>query len=101
MQSVRFFGVRLSLAVNHHQFERGDRPGEHRRGEEKDCDVADKRRRAEARFGDPSLAGQMRSGEQIFQFGQAVDKALAEVQPQLPPDLIVERTSDQPRQVAQ
>ncbi len=46
-----------------------------------------------------TLAVQMRSGEQIFQFGQAVDKALAEVRPQLPPDLIVERTSDQPKQV--
>ena len=39
------------------------------------------------------------AGEQIFQFGEAVDKALADVRPQLPPDLIVERTSDQPKQV--
>ena len=46
-----------------------------------------------------TLAVQMRSGEQIFQFGEAVDKALADVRPQLPPDLIVERTSDQPKQV--
>ena len=46
-----------------------------------------------------TLAAQMRSGEQIFQFGEAVDKALAYVRPQLPPDLIIERTSDQPRQV--
>ncbi len=46
-----------------------------------------------------TLAVQMRSGEQIFQFGEAVNKALAEVRPQLPPDLIIERTSDQPRQV--
>ena len=41
----------------------------------------------------------MRSGEQIFKFGAAVDKALANVRPQLPADLIVARTSDQPRQV--
>ena len=46
-----------------------------------------------------TLAVQMRSGEQISQFGEAVDKALADVRPQLPPDLIVERTSDQPKQV--
>ena len=46
-----------------------------------------------------TLAVQMRSGEQIFNFGEAVDKALAAVRPQLPPDLIVERTSDQPKQV--
>jgi multidrug efflux pump subunit AcrB len=46
-----------------------------------------------------TLAVQMRSGEQIFDFGKAVDKAIAGVRPQLPPDLIVERTSDQPRQV--
>ena len=41
----------------------------------------------------------MRSGEQIFKFGEAVDKALATVRPQLPADLIVSRTSDQPKQV--
>ena len=46
-----------------------------------------------------TLAVQMRSGEQIFKFGAAVDKALANVRPQLPADLIVARTSDQPRQV--
>jgi multidrug efflux pump subunit AcrB len=46
-----------------------------------------------------TLAVQMRSGEQIGLFGEAVDKALAEVRPQLPPDLIVQRTSDQPKQV--
>ena len=46
-----------------------------------------------------TLAVQMRSGEQIFQFGEAVDKALATVRPQLPPDLILARTSDQPKQV--
>jgi len=46
-----------------------------------------------------TLAVQMRSGEQIFKFGEDVNAALADVRPQLPPDLIVERTSDQPRQV--
>ena len=46
-----------------------------------------------------TLAVQMRSGEQIFKFGTAVDKALAGVRPQLPADLIVARTSDQPKQV--
>ena len=46
-----------------------------------------------------TLAVQMRSGEQIFKFGAAVDKALAFVRPQLPADLIVARTSDQPSQV--
>jgi len=46
-----------------------------------------------------TLAVQMRSGEQIARFGAAVDKALATVRPTLPPDLIMARTSDQPRQV--
>lgn len=46
-----------------------------------------------------TLAVQMRSGEQIFKFGEDVDKALATVRPQLPPDLIISRTSDQPKQV--
>jgi multidrug efflux pump len=46
-----------------------------------------------------TLAVQMRSGEQIGKFGEQVDKALAAVRPTLPPDLIVARTSDQPRQV--
>lgn len=46
-----------------------------------------------------TLAVQMRSGEQIGKFGVQVDKALAAVQPTLPPDLIIARTSDQPRQV--
>src|SRR6202008_4453941 len=35
----------------------------------------------------------------IFKFGMAVDKALANVRPQLPADLSVARTSDQPRKV--
>ncbi len=46
-----------------------------------------------------TLAVQMRSGEQIGKFGTEVDKALATMRPTLPPDLIVARTSDQPRQV--
>lgn len=48
-----------------------------------------------------TLAVQMRSGEQIFEFGKAVDQALAQVRPQLPADLIAERTSDQPKQVTE
>jgi multidrug efflux pump subunit AcrB len=46
-----------------------------------------------------TLAVQMRSGEQIAEFGKAVDEALGSVRRQLPPDLIVARTSDQPKQV--
>lgn len=46
-----------------------------------------------------TLAVQMRSGEQIGRFGVAVDNALAGVRSQVPADLIVARTSDQPRQV--
>ena len=46
-----------------------------------------------------TLAVQMRSREQIADFGRAVDAALAGLRPQLPPDLVLARTSDQPRQV--
>jgi multidrug efflux pump subunit AcrB len=46
-----------------------------------------------------TLAVQMRAREQIGQFGAAVDQALAAVKPHLPNDLIIARTSDQPRQV--
>jgi len=46
-----------------------------------------------------TLAAQMRSGDQIANFGTAVDEALSRVRPTLPPDLIVARTSDQPKQV--
>jgi multidrug efflux pump subunit AcrB len=46
-----------------------------------------------------TLAAQMRSGEQIEKFGAVVDEALEDLRLQLPPDLIVARTSDQPRQV--
>ena len=46
-----------------------------------------------------TVALQMRSGQQIGEFGRAVDARLADVLEQLPEDLIVARTSDQPRQV--
>lgn len=41
----------------------------------------------------------MRSGEQIAKFGQNIDQKLAAVRQLLPPDLMIVRTSDQPRQV--
>jgi multidrug efflux pump subunit AcrB len=46
-----------------------------------------------------TMSVQMRSGEQIGEFGEAVDAKIAEVRAQLPEDLVVARTSDQPRQV--
>src|SRR5207237_10845631 len=46
-----------------------------------------------------TLAVQMRTREQIGQFGAAVDQTLAAVKQHLPDDLIIARTSDQPRQV--
>ncbi len=46
-----------------------------------------------------TIAVQMRSGEQIHLFGENVDRQLAMLRQQLPPDLIMARTSDQPRQV--
>src|SRR5215813_10127110 len=46
-----------------------------------------------------TLAVQMRSGEQIHKFGEAVDRTLTQVRKQLPEDLVVSRTSDQPLQV--
>ncbi|MBI3929987.1 MAG: efflux RND transporter permease subunit [Armatimonadetes bacterium] len=46
-----------------------------------------------------TLAVQMRSGEKIERFGEAVDRTLDEVTGRLPRDLVVRRTSDQPRQV--
>jgi multidrug efflux pump len=48
-----------------------------------------------------TLSVQMRSSEQIAQFGQSIDATLAELALQLPPDLILARTSDQPRQVSE
>jgi multidrug efflux pump subunit AcrB len=46
-----------------------------------------------------TIAVQMRSGEQIHLFGENVDQQLALLRQQLPSDLIMARTSDQPRQV--
>ncbi|HSB08795.1 MAG TPA: efflux RND transporter permease subunit [Blastocatellia bacterium] len=46
-----------------------------------------------------TLSVQMRSGEIIGEFGKAVDAALAGLKSQLPDDLTMARTSDQPRQV--
>ncbi|MGQ0721117.1 MAG: efflux RND transporter permease subunit [Candidatus Eiseniibacteriota bacterium] len=46
-----------------------------------------------------TLAVQMRPGEQIGDFGAAVDEALARVTQRLPEDLVIARTSDQPLQV--
>ncbi len=46
-----------------------------------------------------TLAVQMRSGEQIAQFGKDIDAALASLKNILPNDLIMARTSDQPKQV--
>ncbi|MEA4858738.1 efflux RND transporter permease subunit [Solidesulfovibrio sp.] len=46
-----------------------------------------------------TLAVNMRHGKQISEFSEKVDAALAEVAANLPEDLILARTSDQPRQV--
>ncbi|MEW6207405.1 MAG: efflux RND transporter permease subunit [Acidobacteriota bacterium] len=46
-----------------------------------------------------TLSVQMRSGENIGDFGEAVERALDGMSAQLPQDLIMARTSDQPRQV--
>jgi multidrug efflux pump subunit AcrB len=46
-----------------------------------------------------TLAIYMRSGEQIQDFGAAIDEKMKQVRAALPPDLIVARTSDQPLQV--
>jgi len=46
-----------------------------------------------------TLSVQMRSGAKIGDFGAAVDSALAVLRERLPEDLILARTSDQPRQV--
>ncbi len=58
-------------------------------------DSAGKWRRSRA----VTLAVYMRSGEQIAKFGEDVDKKLEAVKQLLPGDLIIARTSDQPRQV--
>ena len=46
-----------------------------------------------------TLSVQMRSGENIGEFGEAVDAKLDDLKKRLPPDLIMARTSDQPLQV--
>ena len=46
-----------------------------------------------------TLSVQMRSGEQIDDFGEQVDLALGGLKQQLPEDLVFARTSDQPLQV--
>jgi multidrug efflux pump subunit AcrB len=46
-----------------------------------------------------TLAVQMRAGKKIGDFGAAVDAKLEAVRAQLPSDLVLARTSDQPRQV--
>lgn len=48
-----------------------------------------------------TIAVQMRPGGYIGEFGESVDQALSEVRKQLPEDLIMARTSDQPRQVTE
>jgi multidrug efflux pump subunit AcrB len=46
-----------------------------------------------------TLAIQMRAGQKIGQFAELVDAKLHELRAQLPADLVMARTSDQPRQV--
>lgn len=46
-----------------------------------------------------TIAVRMHPGEQISRFGQAIDATLAELKSQLPKDLLMVRTSDQPLQV--
>ncbi len=46
-----------------------------------------------------TLAVQMRSGDQIGKFGKILDQATAQIAPLLPNDIIISRTSDQPKQV--
>jgi len=48
-----------------------------------------------------TLAVYMRTGMQIGAFGEAVDAALTEARQLLPEDVVVARTSDQPRQVTE
>ena len=48
-----------------------------------------------------TVAVQMRAGGYIGKFGESIDQTLSEVKKQLPEDLIMARTSDQPRQVTE
>jgi multidrug efflux pump subunit AcrB len=59
------------------------------------CDPANRWHRSRA----VTLAIFMKSGEQIQAFGQNIDQKLEELRKILPRDLIMARTSDQPRQV--
>ncbi|MEQ1729339.1 MAG: efflux RND transporter permease subunit, partial [Vicinamibacterales bacterium] len=57
----------------------------------------DRSRRARA----VTMAIQMRQGQQIRDFGQSIDAMLESLRDQLPPDVILARTSDQPLQVSE
>jgi multidrug efflux pump subunit AcrB len=46
-----------------------------------------------------TVAVYMRAGEQVADFGASVQSALEELEARLPEDLVIARTSDQPRQV--
>ena len=48
-----------------------------------------------------TLAMMMRSGKQVGDFAVAVDSMLEHLRRKLPPDLVLARTSDQPKQVAE
>jgi len=48
-----------------------------------------------------TLSIQMRAGEKIGDFGEAVDATLADLKKRLPEDLVMARTSDQPLQVTE
>jgi multidrug efflux pump subunit AcrB len=48
-----------------------------------------------------TLSVQMRKGEQIGEFGKLVDDRMEQVKRLLPADLVLARTSDQPRQVTE
>jgi len=48
-----------------------------------------------------TVAVQMRPGGYIREFGESIDQALGELKKQLPEDLIMARTSDQPLQVTE
>lgn len=48
-----------------------------------------------------ALAVQMHNHEQVAQLGAAIDTTLAKIRVNLPDDLIIERVSDQPQQVAE
>jgi Cation/multidrug efflux pump len=48
-----------------------------------------------------TLSIQMRSGEKIGEFGEAIDATLADLKKRLPEDLVMARTSDQPLQVTE